>query len=243
MVEECFPAAPQVGETMIRLCIVEPNPVKVDEIVTVFQGEDDLLVGENAASSEEAIRQLSKTLCDVLLVSYDLPEAEGLHLIQTLCGVEGAPKVLIMDMVQDPETILYWMEEGAAGYVFQHEGWAGLVKKIRAVYDDEFMLCPEIAAALIARLAELKQLAHELDAGDLAQPSVTYAELTAREREVLQLIGQEKSNHEIAETLVIELGTVKNHVHNLLRKLDVCNRKQAAQVARQLLGDVVAELY
>jgi DNA-binding NarL/FixJ family response regulator len=224
---------------MIRLFIVEPNPLEVDKIVAVLQGEDDLLLVGNAASGDEALHQLAKTPCDLLLVSYALPEADGLHLIRTFCGVEDAPKVLVMDMVQEAETILYWMEEGAVGYVFRHEGWAGLVKKIRAVYEDEFMLCPEIAAALINRLAELKQLAHELDAGALAQPAITYAELTAREREVLRLIGQDKSNHEIAENLVIELGTVKNHVHNLLRKLDVCNRKQAAQVARQLLGDTL----
>jgi ATP/maltotriose-dependent transcriptional regulator MalT len=59
--------------------------------------------------------------------------------------------------------------------------------------------------------------------------------LTQRELEVLRLLGEEKSNQEIAQALTIELGTVKNHVHNLLRKLDVCSRKHAAQLARQML--------
>jgi ATP/maltotriose-dependent transcriptional regulator MalT len=89
----------------------------------------------------------------------------------------------------------------------------------------------------MARIAELKQLVAELDAGSVTQSNNYYAELTQREWEVLRFIGQNMSNQEIAEALTIELGTVKNHVHNLLRKLDVCSRKQAAQLARQIFGE------
>jgi DNA-binding NarL/FixJ family response regulator len=222
---------------MIRLFIVHPDQEQVGQIHAVLQGEPDLVVAQSATSIAELRQFLPRTACDLLLLHYGLPEAEALALIQSLAEEAGAPKVLVTGMGGEIETILYWMEEGAAGYVLSHEGWAGLVKKIRAVYDDEFMLCPDLAAALIARIAELKRLAHELDAGSLAQPSLTYTQLTPREREVLRLIGEEKSNQEIAATLVIELGTVKNHVHNLLRKPDVSNRKQAAQAAHQLMGE------
>jgi DNA-binding NarL/FixJ family response regulator len=132
---------------------------------------------------------------------------------------------------------LHCIEERAAGYVCVQESWADLVKKIRAVYEDEFLMCPDIAPAIMARIAELKQLVTELDAGSVTQPNNYYAELTQREWEVLRFIGQNMSNQEIAQTLTIELGTVKNHVHNLLRKLDVVSRKQAAQLARQIFGD------
>jgi two-component system nitrate/nitrite response regulator NarL len=224
---------------MIQLLIAHPDPIGLARMSEVLEGEADLAVVSTVTSADAAFEVVAKTPVDLLLASFALPADGALRLVQTLGGVDGAPKVLVTDMAAEPTTILYLIEEGAAGYVYGEEGLAGLVKKIRAIHSDEFMLCPEIAAALMVRIAELKQLAHELDGGALAQPTVAYAELTPREREVLHLIGREMSNHEIAETLVIELGTVKNHVHNLLRKLDVCNRKQAAQVARQLMGEAV----
>jgi DNA-binding NarL/FixJ family response regulator len=226
---------------MIDVLLVHHQEGYTQQLKAVLQGEPDVRVVHCVSSTTEALNWLSKNHCAILLVSYTLPNAQALDLVRLVCSEALGPKVLVTNMERDSETVLYWMEEGAAGYVYADEGWAGLVKKLRAVDADEFLLCPDIAAALIARIAELKQLAHELDAGHLAQPTVTCAELTPREREVLRLIGREMSNQEIAETLVIELGTVKNHVHNLLRKLDVCNRKQAAQVARQILGEAEVE--
>jgi two-component system nitrate/nitrite response regulator NarL len=226
---------------MIRMTIVHPDRAELDVYKNVLQGEPDLIINHLVTTQDETLHCLVETPSDIVLVSYLLPQNGALWLVQTLAAAHGAPKVLVTDMPRLRETVLYWMEEGAAGYVYEQEGWAALVKKVRAVCADEFLLCPEIAAALIERLAELKQLAHELDAGALAQPSATYSELTPREREVLHLIGNDLSNQEIADTLVIELGTVKNHVHNLLRKLDVCNRRQAAQVARQIMGEAALE--
>jgi DNA-binding NarL/FixJ family response regulator len=226
---------------MIRITIVHPDRAELDVYKSVLQGEPDLVIDHLTTTPDEALQWLAQTPSDIVLASYLLPENGALWLVQTLGLTEVAPKVLVTEMPRTAETILYWMEEGAAGYVYDQEGWAALVKKTRALCADEFLLCPEIAAALIGRIAELKQLAHELDAGALAQPSALYSELTPREREVLHLIGNDLSNQEIADTLVIELGTVKNHVHNLLRKLDVCNRRQAAQVARQIMGEAALE--
>lgn len=127
------------------------------------------------------------------------------------------------------------LEEGAAGYVCAEESWADLVEKEIHAVADKFLVHPDIAATMMSRIAELNLLLIELDGGNMARPETVYAELTQREVEVLRLLGEEKSNQEIAQALTIELGTVKNHVHNLLRKLDVCSRKHAAQLARQML--------
>ncbi len=223
----------------IRILAIDDDQASLTQLNTVLAGETDLAVVFTTNQVGEALDWLDKYQCDVVLVDMALPGGEALRLIQSVSVIDNAPKILVTEMVREPETVLYWMEEGAAGYVYAQEGWAALVKKIRALHVDEFLLCPEIAASLIARIAQLKQLAHELDATYLTQPSVAYAELTPREQEVLHLIRQDLSNQEIAEALVIELGTVKNHVHNLLRKLDVCNRKQAAQVARQIMEEQI----
>ena len=206
-----------------------------DPLMTVLRDEPDFYVRGCTDSPAAALTQLARTSCDVALVSYVLGESETLDLARDLIGREQPIKVLITDVPKVDEVILHLLEEGAAGYVCAEESWADLVKKIHAVAEDEFLVHPDIAATMMSRIAELNLLLIELDGGNMARPETVYAELTQREVEVLRLLGEEKSNQEIAQALTIELGTVKNHVHNLLRKLDVCSRKHAAQLARQML--------
>ena len=98
-----------------------------------------------------------------------------------------------------------------------------MLQHVRAAHDGEAIVSPDIAAALMDHISELAQISSQTD----IDPSA-YAELTPREREVLDLIGEDSSNRQIAEKLFIEVGTVKNHVHNILKKLDVSNRHEAA---------------
>jgi len=222
---------------MIRVFIVHESPAVSAQIATVLQGEPNIDVIGAADAVDEAVRQLATSPCEVVLVSFTLPNEEALRLLQTAGAASNPYKVLVTGIEKSAETILRYIEEGAAGYVCAQESWADLVKKICAVHEDEFLMCPDIAPTIMARIAELKQLVAELDVSSMEQPNNYYAELTQREWEVLRSIGQNMTNQEIAETLTIELGTVKNHVHNLLRKLDVGSRKQAAQLARQIFGE------
>lgn len=226
---------------MTRIFIYHEQPTISQRISNVLQGEPDFeLIGQSNAVDPEAVAQIHAYLlrahCDILLVSYTLPNTLAYQMTQLLNNPLAACKVIMLGMVNDKEAILDCLEEGADGYHCEHEGMAELVKKIRCLVDDEIIVDPSIAASLIARISDLKQLVNELDGGNIARPQESYAELTKREWEVLRLLGEEASNQEIAEQLTIELGTVKNHVHNLLRKLDVCGRKQAAQLSRQLFA-------
>jgi len=226
---------------MIRLCIIQtPGPDR-KAMVDALQGEADLKITDCFESISEALLRQGDAQYDVLLVHCNFENNQALELVRELTGDEKQVKVLVTGLESTEEAILYCMEEGADGYVCACEGWAEMVKKIHAVYDDEFWLPPDLASALMARIAELKQLVLELDGGSEVDRSENYGELTQRELEVLRLLSQDLSNQEIAEALTIELGTVKNHVHNLLRKLDVTSRKQAAQLARQILGEQVLE--
>jgi DNA-binding NarL/FixJ family response regulator len=223
---------------MIHILVVHGDVSVHEQFRTVLQGERDLTVTSGCASLEQARAMLDRTPCDVALVSATIGLSEVLSFIRYVAESKAPSRVIVTDLTGPQEAILHLLEEGAAGYVCEHESWAELVKKIRAVHEDEFLLPPEIAASLISRIAELKQLVNELDGGGvLTKSQEAYAELTQREWEVLRLIAQDMSNQAIAEVLTIELGTVKNHVHNLLRKLDVCSRKQAAQLAQQMLGE------
>jgi two-component system response regulator DegU len=221
--------------SMTDLYIIRTACAADDPLMSVLHNEPDFNILGCTDNADIALAYLARRPAAVVLVSHDLPEAMALGLLHTLVNHEPPVKVLITDVPKVDDIIIHFIEEGAAGYVCADESWADLVKKIHAVAEDEFLVHPDIAATMMARIAELKQLLIELDGGNLARPETIYADLTQRELEVLRLLGQEKSNQEIAQALTIELGTVKNHVHNLLRKLDVCSRKHAAQLARQML--------
>jgi DNA-binding NarL/FixJ family response regulator len=126
--------------------------------------------------------------------------------------------------VEDSQAIkVTYVNAGAYGYIINEAPPQELLANIRAAYENKALISPAMAARLIERIATLTDRLVELgiDADD-------YDELTPREQEILELISQGMTNQEIADALVIELGTVKNHVHNILSKLHVNSRKDAA---------------
>jgi DNA-binding NarL/FixJ family response regulator len=157
-------------------------------------------------------------------VSTNLPNNGALTLTHRISSKDTA-KVLVMGVAEVEEVILRFVEAGAAGYILREESADALIENIWAVYNDEALISPEISAAIMSRLT-LTELAEAKSAVDVG--SGGYADLTPREREVLSLISQGLNNQEISENLVIEVGTVKNHVHNILQKLDVNSRYDAA---------------
>jgi DNA-binding NarL/FixJ family response regulator len=132
-------------------------------------------------------------------------------------------KVLALGLTEEKKRVLRYVEAGAAGYVLKDDSLEDLVKTVRAVQDDEVPVSPKIASAMMERLSDLAQMFSDIE------NSVTdEAGLTSRELEVLELIGDNLTNQQIAEQLVIEVGTVKNHVHSILEKLNVSSRGEAA---------------
>jgi two-component system nitrate/nitrite response regulator NarL len=151
---------------------------------------------------------------DVLL--FDLAVNGGLAELRRLANASG-PKILVLGVAEDEEQIIACAEAGIAGYVTPNGSVAELVQTIHDAAHGEFNCPPHIAASLLRRVAT---------AGAPARPP--QARLTLRQREVARLIDQGLSNKEIARRLSIELATVKNHVHNILEKLGVSRRADAA---------------
>ena len=115
------------------------------------------------------------------------------------------------------------MEAGATGYVLKDHSLEDLIETVRAAQDGKVFVSPQIAAALMKRLSDLAQMFSEVE-----NNVTNTTNLTARELEVLELIGKGFTNQQIAENLVVEIGTVKNHVHSILEKLNVKTRDEAA---------------
>jgi DNA-binding NarL/FixJ family response regulator len=210
---------------MIRVLIVEEVRAICEIIATVLRAEPDVEVTGCATQLEEAVACLSE--CDVVLVNTTLHNEASARLIRTLRKLAPKVKIVVMGLVRSQHAILQCIEAGVSGYVLKDSSLEELLKNIRAAYNNEALVSPPIAAALMSYVAELVGF-DPAGEQELCAPQ----SLTRLEREVLNLVQQGLTNQEIAETLVIELGTVKNHVHNILRKLNVNSRRDAVHVSR-----------
>lgn len=208
---------------MIRILVVHQTRLISSIISSVLDEEADITVLGQATSSEAALERLDQEPCEIVLVAATLPENGALKITEAVAQMESPPKVLVIGLPKSKNAILQYVAAGASGYVLQEVSTERLLDHIRAVYDGKAIISPDIAAALMNHISELAQISTQTD----IDPSA-YSELTPREREVLELIGEEYSNQQIADRLFIEVGTVKNHVHNILKKLDVSSRHEAA---------------
>jgi two-component system nitrate/nitrite response regulator NarL len=176
-----------------------------------------------ATTVKEAMMRVQDSGCNLILVSASLEDNGALTLTKRIAQDHPEIKVLVVGLPESKYVILQYVMAGATGYVLQDVTVDRLLQNIHAAEEDKAIVSPSMAAALIDHVAELANIS----ASPYIQPEA-YSELTARELEVLQLIDEGLTNQEIADKLVIEVGTVKNHVHNILKKLDVASREDAA---------------
>ena len=205
---------------MIRVLLVNEIRLMSNVVAATLEDESDIQVVGSATTIEQALNLAAN--CDVVLISTRLPNEGALELIRALNEQYPEVKSLVLGLAESEEEILQYIEVGARGYVLKDDSVQELLRNIRAASSGEAMISPEIAAALMNRVNELAQVFAEA----AAIPDAV--DLTPREHEVLQLIGQDLTNQEIADRLVIEVGTVKNHVHRILQKLNVNSRQDAA---------------
>ncbi|NIT57547.1 MAG: hypothetical protein GWN00_15355 [Aliifodinibius sp.] len=130
--------------------------------------------------------------------------------------------------MNQPNVILQYIEAGASGYVLQNESVEDMMEKLHAAKEEKALVSPMVAASMIDRLTQLANL--DMPLAYMENKDNMIYELTPREEEVLGLVADGCTNKEIAEELVIECGTVKNHVHNILKKLEVNSRYEAASI-------------
>ncbi len=208
---------------MIHVLLVNEIRLMCNVITAALEGEPDIKVVGCATSVDEALEKLAREEIDVVLVSTRLPERGALHLTQTITDTQPSTNVLVLGVTDHKERVLQFVEAGAIGYVLKDDSIDDMVAAIQAAQQGKALVSPKIAGALMERVSELAGMFADLETG-----VIETAGLTPRELEVLELLGQNMTNEEIAETLVIEVGTVKNHVHSILNKLNVNSRREAA---------------
>lgn len=206
---------------MIRVLLVTPVELIGNVIASILEDESDIEVVGCFTDAAAALQRAGD--CDVVLASPRLPEEGGLELVAAISESFPQVKVLALGLAETRPHVLQYVEAGADGYIARDDSVEDLLHRIRSAHQDKAVVSPEIAAALMSRVTHYAQLFGEVEAG--VQQA---ADLTPREMEVLRLVGDGLTNREIAERLVIEVGTVKNHVHSILQKLDVGSREDAA---------------
>jgi two-component system NarL family response regulator len=210
---------------MINLLIVHEFPLMCSIIASVLDSEPDIKVLGCASSIDEAIDRVMKNDVNLVLISTRLPDQGTIRLTNLLVQQAPSVKVLILGITESRESVLQYVESGAAGYVLRESSLDDLLTTIRAVYSGQAFISPEIAATLIQRVSEFARVFSRTGVNPPESLS-----LTQRELEVAELLSENLSNQEISERLVIEVGTVKNHVHNILNKLGVSSREDAANL-------------
>ena len=210
-------------EHMINLLLVNETRLMGNVIAAALEGEPDINVVACTTNIDEAMQIVREQDVDVALVSTRLPDQGALKLTSTITELKPSTKVLALGLTEEKQHVLRYVEAGATGYILKDDSLEGMIETIRAAQDGKVFVSPQIAAAIMERLATLARLFSDVES------SITNTtELTARELEVLKLVGEGQTNQQIAEHLVIEVGTVKNHVHNILDKLHVSSRGEAA---------------
>ncbi len=208
---------------MIRVLVVHEIHLMCEMIAASLKRDATIEVTGCATTYEEA--QAIGVHCDVILVSSALPNNGALAVTQAFRSIPSVA-VVILGLPESELAILPYIEAGAVGYVCRENSADELLDTIHGVSAGEARVSPAVAAALITRMTELANWVKQ--SNGLLGGRELGANLTERECQVLALVAEGCSNQEIAQRLTIELGTVKNHVHNILRKLNVASREEAA---------------
>jgi DNA-binding NarL/FixJ family response regulator len=199
----------------IKVLLVDDHQVVRRGLRTFLEVQDDIEVVGEAADGAEGVAQAEELRPDVVLMDVRMPVLDGVEALRRLRELGNPARVLIVTSFTEQRTVVPALRAGAAGYVYKDVDPDALAGAIRSVHAGHVLLQQEVAGALLSEEAS----------GPVQGRG---SSLTEREREVLGLIADGRSNREIARALVLSEKTVKTHVSNILMKLDLADRTQAA---------------
>lgn len=225
-----------------RLLIVDDHDLVRDGFQRMLDREEDLEVVGEAANGRQAVELCRRLKPDLVMMDVRMPEMDGLEATREIKANQPEVSVLVITTYENPDYLFEAMKAGAAGYVLKDAPKPQLINAVRRVLNGESPLNQKLAAQLIQRLANevvggqreaplVRVRERKNRTGSAAAP---YEDLTPREREVMGLLIQGKTNPQIAEALVISRATAKVHVERIIRKLGVSDRTQAVVRAIEL---------
>ncbi len=210
-------------ESTIRVLIADDHAVYRWGLRTLLGSESDMEVVGEAATGKEVLERATDLKPDVILMDIQMPGINGIEATRRIIEANQEIGVVILTMYEDDESVFSAMRAGARGYVLKGAPPSEILKVLRAVASGEAYFGPEIA----------RRLMNFFSAPKPPSPEEAFPELTAREREVLDLIAQGYNNTKIAARLFVSPKTVRNHVAHIFTKLQVADRAHAIIRARE----------
>jgi DNA-binding NarL/FixJ family response regulator len=203
----------------IRILLAEDQTLMRQGLRTILELENSFEVAGEAEDGKAAVKLALQLRPDIILMDVQMPQLNGVEATAAICRAWPEARVIILTTFDRDDYVFQGVRAGAVGYLLKDLPAPKLIETIRRVHDGEIFIQPEIASRT------LRAALHS--PGDLIEP------LSEREREVLVMLAQGIPNKEIADKLHLAEGTVKNHVSNILGKLQAQNRTEAADIARR----------
>lgn len=212
----------------IRILLVDDQALFREALGTLLRQNRGLEVLGEAANGEEGVAAALRLKPDVVLMDLRMPTMSGVEATRRICASLPATRVLVLTTFEEDEEIFSALKSGASGYILKASPSERLVEAIAAVTCGGTPLEPTVASKLVSEFTRLSAMREAKESRRLVEP------LSVREREVLRSLGEGLSNKEIASKLGLTEGTVKNHMTQILGKLGVLDRTQAALRAHEL---------
>ncbi len=207
----------------LRVLIADDHPLFRDGMRGLLATQPDMEVAGEATTGEEAVRLVGELKPDVVLMDIKMPGGGGIEATRRTLAADPRVRVLVVTMFEDDATVFTAMRAGARGYVLKDDDKDDVLSAIRTVGRGGAVFGPGVAARLTDFLTTARP----------AVPKEAFPALTDREREMLHLMVKGASNAEISRLLALSPKTVANYVSNILHKLQVADRKEAAVRARE----------
>jgi DNA-binding NarL/FixJ family response regulator len=220
---------PDSGERAepIRVLIADDHALFRRGLEMVLEEEDDIELVGQASDGAEAVAVAGESLPDVVLMDIRMPKTSGIEACRATKEVAPSAKIVMLTISDDEEDLFEAIRAGASGYLLKDIPLDEVAEAVRAVHGGQSLINPSMAGKLLTEFATLaKRDSEEERAQHIAAPK-----LTDREMEVLKLVARGMNNRDIAKELFISENTVKNHVRNILEKLQIHSRMEAVMIA------------
>ena len=208
----------------LTLVVADDHPLYREGVVRTLTEQPDLDVVGEGASADEAVSMVAAHMPDLVLLDISMPGG-GLSAARRIAEAFPAVRIVMLTVSEQDDDVHEALKAGALGYVLKGVGGAELVRVVRDVATGSSYVSPALAARLLKEVGE--------PSGKATHPSGRLATLTGREREILEHVADGMSNKEVARALDLQEKTVKHYMTNILKKLQVRNRVEAAILARE----------
>ncbi len=210
-------------ERTIRILMADDHAVFREGLRYVLGSEPDMEIVGEAATGKEVVERAADLGPDVVLMDIQMPGINGIEATRRILSSDPKVGIVVLTMFEDDDSVFSAMRAGARGYVLKGADPSEILKVVRAVAEGDAYFGAEIA----------RRLTDFFSVPRTASPAEPFPELTAREREVLDLIAQSHNNAKIAKLLYVSPKTVRNHISNIFTKLQIAARTQAILRARE----------